>query len=316
VLVSPLTFAGDSSSSGPHLTQLQPRSAFPARASFATAYDPIGKKVVAFGGLDANGHIFNDTWLFDGRSWRKATTHVAPGARFAATMAYDGKIQKLVLFGGTAGMGRFNDTWLWDGATSTWQAAYPAHVPQPATNAMLFTEPVSGHAYMFGGSHHKFYSRDTFKWTGTDWKLLSPPDSPFPRAGGIAVADPVQKNVLVFGGVSDIWITQNTWTWRGGDWTEQSPAAQPDTLSFTTGAYDATRSEVIVFGGDSGGVDEDGTWAWDSANWTQLAPVTSPPARELFGTVWDSARHQLLIFGGLDISSGQFFGDTWLLTGG
>src|ERR1700675_1786236 len=70
-------------------TQLQPANAFPARASFATAYDPISQKVVVFGGYDVNGTVYNDTWTFDGSTWQTVTTATKPPGRFGATMAYD-----------------------------------------------------------------------------------------------------------------------------------------------------------------------------------------------------------------------------------
>jgi hypothetical protein len=293
--------------------QLQP--GFPARASFATAYDPISKRVVVFGGYDENGTVSNETWTFDGVSWRKAKTMTAPAARFGASMAYDRKMKRIVLFGGSAGFGRFGDTWLFNGATLKWKSANPKNLVPAASNAMLFTDPVNGHVDMFGGRRSQFYSRDTFQWTGTDWTLLNPVNSPYPRSGGISVVDPVHKNVVVFGGLSDNWITQNTWTWDGNDWTQQTPSTQPDTLYFTVGAFDRVLQQVVVFSGGSGGVDQSTTWAWDGSDWIPLAPVASPPAREQFGTVWDRATHSFLIFGGTDFGSGEVFGDMWKLSG-
>ncbi|MBI3477878.1 MAG: hypothetical protein HY010_19255 [Acidobacteria bacterium] len=295
--------------------QLDPARAFPERASFATAYDPVSKMVIVFGGVDGTGELSNETWGFDGNVWINLMTRVAPSARFGATMAYDRKTHRLVLFGGSAGFGRLSDTWLFDGSTLRWKNARVKNIPPGASNAMMFTDPANGHADLFGGRRTQFYSRDTYQWTGSDWILLNPVNSPYPRAGGIAVVDPVHNNVVVFGGLSDNWITQNTWTWDGQDWTQQTPSAQPDTLYFTAGAYDRKLQQVIVFGGGSGGVDQTATWSWDGGNWNQLAPVNSPPGREQFGTVWDSATSQFLIFGGTDFGSGQIFGDTWKLSG-
>ena len=128
-----------------------------------------------------------------------------------------------MLFGGFFGTAFLNDTWVWNGATSAWTQAHPKTVPTGATNAMLFTDPANGHVDMFGGYQGRFYSRDTYQWTGTDWLLLNPTNSPYPRSGAITVADPVRKNVVLFGGISDNWVVQNTWTWDGTDWTLQAP---------------------------------------------------------------------------------------------
>jgi hypothetical protein len=49
-------------------TQLQPANGFPERAGFASAYDPVSKKVIVFGGFDANGQVYSDTLTFDGKT--------------------------------------------------------------------------------------------------------------------------------------------------------------------------------------------------------------------------------------------------------
>jgi hypothetical protein len=112
----------------------------PPRASFASAYDPISKKVVIFGGFNASNSL-NETRTFDGTTWVQVKTSVAPSVRTAASMAYDQKIQKLVLFGGASGFTVPGDTWLWDGATSTWTQANPKTVPAGASGPVLFTDP-------------------------------------------------------------------------------------------------------------------------------------------------------------------------------
>ncbi len=293
-------------------TQL-PNAGFPARAGFASAYDPISKKVVVFGGLDANGTFFNETWTFDGSTWQKIETAVAPSARASAAMGYDSQQHKLVLFGGFQGFTVFQDTWMFDGATSSWKQAPLKHLPPSAVEAMIFTDPETGNAIMYGGKRSMFYSRDTFRWTGKHWSLLDPRRSPYPRAGGINVLDPAHKNVVVFGGLSDLWITQNTWTWNGRNWRQRHVSTQPDTLYFTSGAYDPDLSEVVAFGGGSGGVDQTTTWAWTGTQWTLLSPGGAPAAREHFGTVWYPDTHQFLIFGGFNFNTGEFFSDTWVL---
>src|SRR5437868_2193958 len=129
-------------------SKISPTQGLPARAFFATAYDPISKKVVVFGGANATSQL-NETWTFDGKTWTQVQTSVSPGPRSAAAMAYDKNIQKVVLFGGFVGVTFLNDTWLWDGATSTWTQATPQTIPTGATNPMLFVDPANGHVDMF-----------------------------------------------------------------------------------------------------------------------------------------------------------------------
>ena len=293
-------------------TQLNPLTPFPARAAFASAYDPISKKVIVFGGTDEVNQ-FDDTWTFDGTTWTQISTSVTPGARADATMAFDVKTRKLVMFGGYRGFLFLNDTWLWDGATMTWTQAQPTTVPTGATNPSLFTDPMNGHVDLFGGYQGRFYSRSMYQWTGSDWLLLNPSTTPYPRAGAVATLDYARRNVVMFGGISDNWITQNTWTWDGKNWTEQQPANQPPPLYFTIGGYDPVAHVVVVFGGGSEGVDQSTTWTWDGSNWHQRFPPSSPPARELFGTVWYPPAGELLVFGGDLFSTNAVYGDTWSL---
>jgi hypothetical protein len=75
---------------------------------------------------------------------------LAPPARAAASMAFDNVTQTVGLFGGFNGA-YLGDTWIWNGATSTWSAANPATSPKAVTGPMLFTDPVNGHAIVYGG---------------------------------------------------------------------------------------------------------------------------------------------------------------------
>src|SRR5580692_11221211 len=183
-------------------TKLKPATTFTGRAGFATAYDPVSKKVVLFGGVNGTGEL-SDTWTFDGTTWEQVQTSGGPGPRGDAAMAYDAKIHKLVMFGGYHGFAFLNETWLWDGATSTWTQAQPATVPTGATNPILFSDPVNGRADMFGGYQGQFFSRSMYQWSGSDWTLLNPSTTPYPRSGSVVAYDPIRKNVVLFGGLSD-----------------------------------------------------------------------------------------------------------------
>ena len=309
LVFSTLSIAGDTSS----ITwkRLHTATSFTARAGFASAYDPVSKKIVLFGGLDSTGQL-GDTWTFDGTTWKQVATS-GPSNRTDAAMAYDGRIHKLVMSGGFQGQAFLNETWLWDGTTSTWTQALPRTVPKGATNPILFRDPVSGHVNMFGGYQGQFFSRSMYQWTGTNWKQLNPTTTPYPRAGSVVAYDPIRKNIVLFGGLSDLWVMRNTWTWDGTNWTQENPMTQPPPLYFTSGGLDEKLGQVIVFSGGYAGVDQKATWEWNGSDWRRVAPVNSPPARELFGTVWDPVGQQFVIFGGLVFNTGTLFDDTWVL---
>ena len=54
--------------------------------------------------------IYGDTWEWDGTDWSQVSQDSAP-ARAYATMDFDSKTKRSILFGGT----KISDTWAWDG---------------------------------------------------------------------------------------------------------------------------------------------------------------------------------------------------------
>lgn len=289
---------------------LSPTTSPSARFYPAMAYDPVSKKVVLFGGGGNNANL-NDTWVFDGTNWTEVTTSVAPPVRNGASMAFDRHLGKLVMFGGFDTNTYLQDTWLWDGATSTWTQVQMNSSPPKATGAMLFTDPLSGRAMMFGGYNaNQIVPADsvTYRFTGTQWQRLNPSTIPIPRGWGIAVLDPILHNVVLTGGNGDTIRTDNTWTWDGKNWTQLFPATQIPAYVGAAAAFDPAVHAVVVFGalGD--------TWAWNGINWAQQAPSNSPSSRSEGGMVCDIASHQILLFGG-QLASGPLTNETGLFIG-
>jgi hypothetical protein len=228
------------------------------------------------------------------------------------------------MFGGFNGhateSGYLQDTWLWDGATSTWTQAKMKSSPPRATGAMVFADPLTGRAIMFGG-YNRFkkvpvYST-TWRWTGKAWQKLHPTTSPYPRGWGIAVPDRVRKNVVLTGGNGDTIRTDNTWTWDGNNWTQQFPATQVPALVFAGAAFDMDSQLVIVFGGYdlNSGQNTNQTWSWAGTTWVQLTPKRSPSARDGLGMDYDPGHHEVVMFGGEVSSGGKLLQDTWKWTG-
>jgi hypothetical protein len=275
------------------------------------AYDPVSKKTVLFGGFDGS-HYLSETWTFDGSTWTRQKTSIAPSGRALPSMAFDRATRNLVLFGGYDGSHYLGDTWLWDGATSRWKQAQPKSSPTATTGPMLFTDPKNGHADEFGGFDGKLYQLTTWRWTGKTWTELHPANSPGARSSAVTTLDGARKSVVLFGGLGDV-RTDNTWTWDGTNWQEQSPSVQPPTRYGAGSAFDPKLRMVVIFGGGAGGVDQNQTWAWTGTDWTQLTTPKFPAARESMGMAYDVHSGQLLLFGGL--AGNTLFRDTWKLIG-
>lgn len=81
------------------------------------AYDPIRQEVVLFGGrpgIDANGVVRNDTWIWNGIEWSERTTTNMPSARRGYRVVYDSLRGEVLMAGGLANT-YFLDLWRWDG---------------------------------------------------------------------------------------------------------------------------------------------------------------------------------------------------------
>ncbi len=282
-------------------------TALSAHSASASAYDEVSGKMILFGGYDDTSYL-NDTWAFDGLTWTKLNTTGSPSPRAASRMAYDSVAKKLVLFGGFNGSAYLGDTWIFDGANNTWTQASPGVSPKAVTAPMMFTDPVNGHAVVYGGYDGHFYQLTTYRWTGTTWQNLNPATSPWARSAGAVALNPVTHKVVLFGGLGSVnpW---NTWEWNGTNWAQLNPAQQPDLRYDSAAAYDPHFGGVVLFGGGSGGQQIDDTWLWNGTNWTPITTNSTPGPRESFGMAFVPALNHIVIAGGED--SSQIFSDTW-----
>lgn len=290
-------------------TNVFPPTSPPARAGHAMAYDPVGGKVLVFGGYDDTGYR-NDTWTWDGVTWTEEAPATSPAPRAGPGIAYDRVSRQLVMFGGFTGSGYLGDTWTWDGATSSWTRRNTATRPPKVSGPMLFTDPVNGHVDMFGGFDGVLFQGITWQWTGTDWKNLHPANSATARGAAIAQFDPANHTVVMFSGIADL-NAYDTWTWDGVTWTRESPVHQPPSRFYSSSAYEPKLRGVVIFGGGSGGGDLQDTWEWTGTDWRQLDAGAPPAKRESQGMAFDPAMRRIVLFGGQ--VGGAVVDDTWTL---
>lgn len=100
----------------PAWTQLDSLALAPApRFGHGAVLDPIGDRMILFGGCDGSEHAFNDTWqlsLAGTPVWSRLALSTAPSPRSHAAVTYDPIRQRVVLFGGRDGNGQpLHDTW-------------------------------------------------------------------------------------------------------------------------------------------------------------------------------------------------------------
>ena len=175
----------------PEWTDLQPAGASPVpRFGHSLVYDPVGGKVILFGGRDTEDYV--DTWAFDSKT--DTWSLLSPGgrrpwARHGHALVYEPTHGKIILFGGTSMAGLLlglNDLWIYDPAANTWTMLTPnGDVPPGRSGHSLAYDPVSKKVILFGGSAQSQYLGDTWTYdpAANTWTQLTPlGDQPSPRS--------------------------------------------------------------------------------------------------------------------------------------
>ncbi|HEX6492776.1 MAG TPA: hypothetical protein VF112_04655, partial [Candidatus Dormibacteraeota bacterium] len=309
-----------------------PRPGPPPRAFAAAGYDPLRGEVVLFGGRAAENRLLDDTWTWDGNSWRLQYHTVGPSPRKAAAMAWDPSSRRLLLFGGQGtgpggqGETELRDTWAWDG--TGWVPLHPSLSPPGrlgAGTAALATDATTGEVLLVtdGASRGSACSLSVWHWSGGNWEGLRPPGSP--RAaltGRLAYAPGTAGLVLVTalpttsacGGDAAV---AAVWTWDGATWTEQRQVTPLAAKHIVDGPLSSSPAGVLVPGYH--------TYSWDGSDWHDSGP-DGPGARFGAAIAYDSRHRQSVLFGGCCIVGGgpesvyddtwTWDGDSWLRRGG
>ena len=312
-------------------------------------YDAARGVLVLFGGLICQGAScfpVNDTWTFDGTSWKQQHPATSPPARYYASIAYDEARQVVVVFGGlncdNPECTAVNDTWTWDG--TTWTEQHPALSPPARYSQAMAYDAKHQQVVLFSGCLESCpaMAPDTWTWDGSNWTLQQPMNAPLERAGASLSFDSVRGMTVLFGGATPASTTvpnegiadyNDTWTWDGRNWNQLSPSASPSGRQGAGIVFDAARGLTVLFGGydDSQArlVDafRQDTWLWDGTTWTQQQTATMPERTESPGLAYDAALHKAVLIGGFTFHTPAAFQqqgagflvyekDTWTLDAG
>ncbi len=246
-----------------------------------------GRYLLLFGGVSGTA-VQNDTWRFDGGTWRQ---EVLPS--FQSTQAANDLARRRVV------VYSFGITWELD--DHAWHRVDTAStsMPHPAASGdvALGYDPVRKETIEFGGTPLEF-GADTFAFDGVTWAPRTPGMRPPARAGGRLVFDGRAQQLLLFGGVGASSHLGDTWHWDGTDW-EPVIGPGPSPRKGAALGFDAVRSQVVLFGGrDADDQLLDDTWIFDGA-WHEVM-LTAPPTRREGATLtWNPARQRLVLAGGV-----------------
>lgn len=123
-------------------------------------YDPIGARIVLFGGRTGTTASSSQTWAYDGTTWTLLTPSTSPGQRGNAALAPLPARGGILLFGGwnwnTSSY--LADTWLLVG--DEWYSLAPSPSPSARYGNGLSTE---GAGVLLFGGYASTYLGDTWR---------------------------------------------------------------------------------------------------------------------------------------------------------
>ncbi len=295
----------------------------PARTNAGGVYDPVGHRLVVFGGTGASSTL-NDVWGFDlaANVWTDLTPAAgpAPARRFTPNAVYDPVRHSMIVWSGQ-GAGFFNDVWEFDLSTHEWRQFMPAApLPEIRYGTASIFDPIARDLVAFAGFTDLGRFDDTWRFSpdGVAWTDVSPAASPGRRCLHASAYDARQHRMIVYGGqrfgaIGDVWALDLA----TDAWTELTPATSPDPRWFGAGVYDLRFHRLMVFGGGSEFTSEtNDVIAFDlfRRQWSTLAPAgTRPSARQGSIAIFVLEEDRLVVFGGVTASG--VASDVWSLDG-
>ncbi len=323
ILINLLGIAGAQSSSNWQWRNLTPISgqAPEARRNGVAIYDPIGKRVIVFGGTGNNG-LRNDLWSFDPalRTWTELNpSGTIPSPRLGFDAVYDPVGHQMVIYAGQ-GAGFFNDTWALNLNTLEWRDVSPAPASRPKARygSGSIYDPVTRSLVQFAGfteESRRFQDTQSFSIEANTWQDLTPGGAkPEIRCLLTAAFDPANRRMIIYGGqrsgaLDDLWA----FDLASRAWTNLTPAQRPRGRWFASSFVDR-GGRFILFGGftSNGNVNE--IWAFDfqTNSWAQSQIDNPPSPRNGMMSAYIESEDRFILFGGTGNSG--LLNDVWELS--
>lgn len=278
------------------------------RLGAAVTFDSDQKRLLVYGGADADGSYLDDLWALslDGPPVWSALLPAgpAPGARANASGVRDGLHHRMVVIGGSDGS--FSPpTSVWTlpfVANPTWTQLPTTGAPPP-TPAVAFYDSLVNSALVFGQTSTYPYSvtfyqlgLDSFAWTSLTVGCCGPSGSPLAPVA----FDPYTRNLVTWsygvpGSCYRIRLNQSSPTW---EYLYNNPVG-PYSHNGTALLYDARRARTMMVGGTTGsGIYEADVWSCGSDPMVWTSEVIPLSRRNGASIALDEARHQAYLFGG------------------
>jgi len=311
------------SASAQQWTELHPAGDTPVpRGNPAAVYDPIGHRLVAFGGRVPGGEV-NDVWSLDlaAHRWNEITpgSGPTPTPRWSHNAVYDPSGHRMLIWSGRRGGTLYNDVWAFDLSEHTWtELVADGPVPNVRYGTAAVFDPLAGELVSFAGFTDVGRFEDTWRFapTSDQWTDRTSANTPGLRCLHSAAYDSRRHYMLVYGGqrgngrLDDLWALDL----HRDTWSDLTPESRPPGRSFAATVYDERGDRLVMYGGDTGGAKTDELWAFDLGEgaWSQIpAAGAAPPERSGAAAIYVESEDRALFFGG-EAPVG-FYGDLWVL---
>jgi hypothetical protein len=291
----------------------------PQRQEHSAIYDPVGHRMLVFGGA-SDGGLLNDVWqlsLDPVGDWSPLeTVGTAPSPRWGHSAVYDPARRRMIVMGGFDGSTFLNDVYALDlNGTPSWSRILPVGSgPVCVRSHLLVYDSTRDRLLLFGGQYGptEFTSLVwALNLSGTPtWSLLSIPGiAPSGRGMVAGVYDPVGDRVIVHGGWTGHDYLEDLWQFSlsGAQWSRiTATGIAPGPLRGHSAVLDARNQRMVFFGGFNGRYQG---YAWTLSlgprpGWgalTPFVPLGEPPqSRAGHSAVFDTVSQCMVIFGGAD----------------
>jgi hypothetical protein len=193
----------------------------------------------------------NETWEWNGESWKRIDTGAADPL-VLASLVYDPDRKKVLRHGGISNGDLVHQdpaTYEWDG--TNWTSIAEGSFKRGGHSVTY--DAVAERVVLFGGGStvKGSWTRDTWEFDRAGWTQVAN-TGPAGRVFHRLAFDSHRGVVVLYGGTDLSTHYNDTWEWDGIQWTKADVAGPTGPHAFHAMAYHPRRRKIVLFGGSPG----------------------------------------------------------------